>query len=111
MIEGSDPKLLDEVVIVSGHYDHNGADSVDIFNGADDNGSGTVGTMAIAQAYAALAKKGERPRRTVLFAVWDAEERLMLMTRIVKLSHAVSWNLANADGRPAILPRGVRPRS
>lgn len=75
MIEGSDSTLRNEVVIVSGHYDHEGADSVDIFNGADDNGSGAVGLMAVAEAYAAAAKKGDRPRRTVLFAAWDAEER------------------------------------
>ena len=75
MIQGSDSALRNEVVIVSGHYDHEGADSVEIFHGADDNGSGAVGTMAIAQAYANAAKQGHRPRRTVLFAAWDAEER------------------------------------
>ncbi len=75
MIQGSDSTLRNEVVIVSGHYDHEGADSVEIFHGADDNGSGAVGTMAIAQAYARAAKQGHRPRRTVLFAAWDAEER------------------------------------
>ncbi|MEO7083327.1 MAG: M28 family peptidase [Gemmatimonadaceae bacterium] len=75
MIQGSDSTLRNEVVIVSGHYDHEGADSVEIFHGADDNGSGAVGVMAVAQAYARAAKDGHRPRRTVLFAAWDAEER------------------------------------
>ncbi len=75
MIEGSDSTLGKEVVIVSGHHDHEGADSVDVFNGADDNGSGTVGVMAIAEAYASAAKEGKRPRRSVLFVSWDAEER------------------------------------
>ena len=78
MMEGSDPDLTDEVVIVSGHYDHNGADSVDVYNGADDDGSGTVGVMAIAEAYARAAEQGDRPRRSVMFAVWDAEERGLL---------------------------------
>lgn len=78
MIEGSDSTLRDEVVIISGHYDHDGADSVDVYNGADDNGSGAVGVMAVAEAYARAAESGDRPRRTVLFAAWDAEERLML---------------------------------
>jgi hypothetical protein len=75
MIQGSDSTLRNEVVIVSGHYDHEGADSIDIFHGADDNASGAVGTMAVAAAYARAAKEGRRPRRTVLFAAWDAEER------------------------------------
>jgi Zn-dependent M28 family amino/carboxypeptidase len=75
MIQGSDSTLRNEVVIVSGHFDHDGADSAGIFNGADDNGSGAVGTMAVAKAYAVAAKEGHRPRRTVVFAAWDAEER------------------------------------
>ena len=78
MIEGSDPALRDQVVIVSGHFDHNGADSADVYNGADDNASGAVGVLAVAEAYARAAQRGDRPRRTVLFAAWDAEERLML---------------------------------
>ncbi|MCA9737263.1 MAG: M28 family peptidase [Gemmatimonadetes bacterium] len=78
MVEGSDPALADEVVIVGAHHDHNGADGAEIFNGADDDGSGTVGVLAVAAAYAAALEQGERPRRTVLFAVWDAEERGLL---------------------------------
>ena len=42
LLEGSDPRLKNEWVIVSAHYDHNGADATQIFNGADDNGSGVV---------------------------------------------------------------------
>lgn len=75
LIEGSDPKLKDEIVIVCGHFDHEGADGERVYNGADDNGSGTVGVLEIAEAYA-LA--GRRPRRSVLFAAWDAEERGLL---------------------------------
>lgn len=78
MIEGSDPRLKDEVVIVSGHHDHNGADAAQIFNGADDNGSGTVVMIEIAEAYMAGVRAGRRPRRTVLFASWDSEERGLL---------------------------------
>src|SRR6059058_4722969 len=58
LVEGSDPKLKDEWVIVSAHYDHNGADATQIFNGADDNGSGTVALIEIAEAYALAAKEG-----------------------------------------------------
>ena len=78
LIEGSDPKLKDEWVIVSAHFDHNGADGTQIFNGADDNGSGTVALLEIADAYALAAQQGRRPRRSVLFAAWNSEERGLL---------------------------------
>ena len=78
MIEGSDPQLRDEVVIIGAHHDHNGADGETVFNGADDDGSGTVGVLAIAEAYARAADAGDRPRRSVIFAIWDAEERGLL---------------------------------
>lgn len=74
-IEGADPKLKDEVVIISAHYDHEGADGNVIFNGADDDGSGTVALIDIADAYAMAAAAGQRPRRSVLFACWGSEER------------------------------------
>lgn len=78
LVEGSDPELRDEVVIVGAHHDHNGADAEVVYNGADDDGSGTVGVMAVAAAYARAAEEGRRPRRSVLFAIWDAEERGLL---------------------------------
>ena len=53
MIEGSDPQLKNEYVLVSAHFDHDGADGPRIFNGADDDGSGTVGLLEIAEAYRA----------------------------------------------------------
>jgi len=74
-VEGSDPKLKDEVVIVSAHYDHEGADGAIVFSGADDDGSGTVGLVAIAEAYGLALRAGQRPRRSVLFACWGSEER------------------------------------
>ncbi len=78
LIEGSDPKLKDEWVIVSAHFDHDGANGAQIFNGADDNGSGTVALLEIADAYALAAQQGRRPRRSVLFAAWNSEERGLL---------------------------------
>jgi len=78
MLEGSDPKLKNEWVIVSAHFDHNGADAAQIFNGADDNGSGTVALIEIAEAYALAARDGRRPKRSVLFAAWNSEERGLL---------------------------------
>ena len=78
LVEGSDARLKNEWVIVSAHFDHNGADATQIFNGADDNGSGTVALLEIAEAYALAAKDGQRPKRSVLFAAWNSEERGLL---------------------------------
>jgi hypothetical protein len=75
MIEGADEALKSEAVLISAHYDHNGADDTQTFNGADDNGSGTVALLAIAEAYTEAARRGQRPRRSVIFAVWGSEER------------------------------------
>lgn len=75
LLEGSDPVLKQDVVIVSAHYDHEGADGSTVYNGADDNGSGTVALVSIADAFARAAATGQRPRRSVLFAAWGSEER------------------------------------
>ena len=62
--------------MIRGHYDHDGpANNGDIFHGADDNGSGTVGVVDLARAF---ARNPARPRRTPLFAVFAAEERGLL---------------------------------
>ena len=78
LVEGSDPRLNNEWVIVSAHFDHNGADGTQIFNGADDNGSGTVALLEIAEAYSLAMKESHRPKRSVLFAAWNSEERGLL---------------------------------
>ena len=73
--EGRDPKLKAEMVAVGAHYDHvgtrpNAKGKDKIWNGADDDGSGTVAILAIAEA---LAKAKTRPKRSILF-VWHAGE-------------------------------------
>jgi hypothetical protein len=78
MIEGSDPALREELVIVCAHYDHDGVGDDGILNGADDDGSGTVALLEIAEAYALAAQNGQRPKRSVLFAAWNSEERGLL---------------------------------
>jgi hypothetical protein len=78
LLEGSDAVLKNEWVLVTAHFDHNGADGSQIFNGADDNGSGTVALLEIADAYAVAAQQGRRPKRSVLFAAWNSEERGLL---------------------------------
>jgi hypothetical protein len=78
-IEGSDPRLRNEWVVIAAHPDHNGAVGDTVFHGADDNASGAVALFAIAEAYAKAAAAGQRPRRSVLFASFNSEERGPLM--------------------------------
>ncbi|MBD8488438.1 M28 family peptidase [Echinicola sp. CAU 1574] len=76
-LEGTDKK--EEVLVISSHYDHVGINSKgEINNGADDDGSGTVSVMEIAQAFATAAKEGNRPRRSVLFLNVTGEEKGLL---------------------------------
>jgi hypothetical protein len=76
MIEGRDPSHRGEMVVVGAHMDHDGTDAQGrIFNGADDNASGTAAVMAAAAAFARAAADGERPARAVLFALWNGEEK------------------------------------
>jgi len=74
-VEGSDPKLKDEVVVVGAHLDHNGRFEDYIFNGADDNGSGSIGVLNLARAFALNPQK---PKRTVVFCLWCGEEKGLL---------------------------------
>ncbi len=78
LLEGSDPKLKDEWVLVTAHFDHDGVNGALILNGADDNASGTAALLDIADAYALAAQQGQRPRRSILFAAWNSEERGLL---------------------------------
>lgn len=78
MIEGLDPALKNEYIIICAHHDHNGIVDGVIMPGADDNISGVVATIDIAEAYAQAAVRGQRPRRSLIFASWDAEERGLL---------------------------------
>lgn len=96
LLEGSDPALKAETVMITAHHDHDGSapcpagsggvddhgrttppgpDCMQIWHGADDNGSGAVGVVELAKAFAA---NGARPRRSILFVVFAAEERGLL---------------------------------
>jgi len=96
LLEGSDPKLKAETILISGHHDHDGAvpcavgeggvdatsqptpagaGCMQVWHGADDNGSGTVGVMELARAFAANPVK---PKRSILFVVFASEERGLL---------------------------------
>ena len=93
LLPGSDPMLAAETILISAHHDHDGmaacADPAhppvsvppdphpcpQIWHGADDNGSGTVGVVALARAFAA---NHDKPKRSILFAVFASEERGLL---------------------------------
>ncbi len=77
-IEGSDPELKDELVVVTAHFDHLGKRGDDIFNGANDNGSGTSTVLEIAQAFSLARQKGIGPRRSVLTMLVTGEEKGLL---------------------------------
>jgi len=77
ILEGSDPALKDEYVVFSGHMDHVGIGTPDehgdsIFNGADDDASGTVAVMEVAEAMASMPVA---PRRSVIFLLVSGEEK------------------------------------
>ena len=80
ILEGSDEELRNQHVVVCAHYDHVGYGTAKnsrgpigvIHPGADDNASGVAGVL---QTLAALASLDQRPKRSILFALWDAEEK------------------------------------
>ncbi len=79
MIEGSDPELKDEYVVIGAHLDHVGMNEQGyVFNGADDNGSGSVGVLQVAKAFAMNPVK---PKRSILFAHWTGEEKGIVGSR------------------------------
>jgi len=78
IVEGSDPTLKNEYFVVGGHYDHLGKWEDYIYNGADDNGSGSVGVLNIAKAIAANPVK---PKRSIIFGLWCGEEEGLLGSR------------------------------
>ena len=76
VVEGSDPELKNECVVFSAHYDHLGVDGEGgIYNGADDNGTGTVALLEIAEAFQSMKKK---PKRSIVFAWVTGEEKGLL---------------------------------
>ena len=73
-IEGSD--FPEEVLVISSHYDHVGMDAEgNVFNGADDDGSGTVAILEIAEAFMQAKEDGFHPKRSILFLNVTGEEK------------------------------------
>jgi hypothetical protein len=83
LLEGNDPQLKQEVIVIGAHYDHVGYGTRRnsygpwgyIHNGADDNASGVAGVLETLEAYTSLLGP---PRRSILFALWDGEEQGLL---------------------------------
>ena len=75
VIDGKNP---DQVIVLGAHYDHLGTANGYTWNGADDNGSGTVGVITIAKA---IMETGIKPDKTIVIALWTAEEEGLLGSR------------------------------
>jgi hypothetical protein len=75
-IEGGD--LKNEIIVISAHYDHLGKDGNMIYNGADDDGSGTSAILNMAKVFATAKKEGHGPRRSILFIAFSGEEKGLL---------------------------------
>ncbi len=75
-LEGTDKK--DEVVVLSAHYDHIGVINGEVHNGADDDGSGTVTLLEMAQGFVKAKTEGHGPRRSILFLALTGEEKGLL---------------------------------
>jgi hypothetical protein len=116
IIPGSDPEVAHEAVVIGAHYDHvgvgepvtDGEEADSIYNGADDDGSGTVAILEIARALA----EGPPPRRTVIVLLSTAEEQGLLGTRwyieqpVVPLDQTVADLQIEMIGRPDSLAGG-----
>jgi len=75
MIKGSDPKVGDELVILGGHLDHLGVKYGQVYNGADDNATGSA---VVLEAARVMMVNNIKPKRTILFVCWGGEERGLL---------------------------------
>ncbi|HET9532492.1 MAG TPA: M20/M25/M40 family metallo-hydrolase [Blastocatellia bacterium] len=109
-LEGSDPKLKDEYVIYTAHWDHLGVGLPDakgdkIYNGAVDNATGTAGLIEIARAFKSLPRP---PRRSILFLAVTAEEKGLIGSKyyaenpiypLEKTVAAINMDAMNVNGR------------
>jgi hypothetical protein len=114
LIEGSDPELKNECFVIGAHFDHLGKWEKYIFNGADDNGSGSAGVLAIARA---IAQNPVKPKRTILFALWTGEEKGLYGSRyyvtnpffpIEKTVGYLNYDMISRSFDEAALARAVR---
>ncbi|MBD3275120.1 MAG: M20/M25/M40 family metallo-hydrolase [Candidatus Marinimicrobia bacterium] len=104
--EGANPKLRDNYVILTAHYDHMGAigDSI-IYHGADDNASGTAGVLAVARAF---AQNPVKPERSVIFALLSAEELGLLGSQYFTDNPPVELDSITANVNMDMIGRNAR---
>src|SRR5207247_1731708 len=108
VLEGSDPKLKDEYVLVTGHYDHVGQKGPFIYHGADDNASACAAVIAVAEAFRAA---GPPPKRSLMFLIFEAEEDGLLgafhyiANPIVPLANTVAVINSDLLGRDEDTPQ------
>jgi Peptidase family M28 len=116
IVEGSDPVLKNEYVIISAHLDHIGLsaplpDGHNVNNGADDDGSGSTGLLAMARSFAQGAQKGIRPKRSILF-LWNAgEERGLWGSQYFNMFPPIDLTKVVADLNIDMIGRTKNPNS
>ncbi|MFZ0821459.1 MAG: M28 family peptidase [Candidatus Acidiferrales bacterium] len=117
MLEGSDPVLKNEYVIMSAHLDHIGLtatplpDGHNVNNGADDDGSGSTGLLGIAHAYATGAAKGMRPKRSIIFLWNGGEERGLWGSQYFNMFPPIDLTKVVADLNMDMIGRTKNPAS
>jgi hypothetical protein len=95
VLEGTDKK--NEYLVVTAHYDHLGTRGESIYYGADDDGSGTVGVIEIAEAFAKAKAAGKGPRRSILFMTVSGEEKGLWGSEYYSNHPTISPELITAD--------------
>jgi hypothetical protein len=117
MLEGSDPVLKNEYVVMSAHLDHIGLtatplpDGHNVNNGADDDGSGSTGLLGIAHAYATGAAKGMRPKRSIIFLWNGGEERGLWGSQYFNMFPPIDLSKVVADLNMDMIGRTKNPAS
>lgn len=134
LLEGSDPSLKAEMVMITAHHDHDGVapcpageggidengkptpagpHCLQIWHGADDNGSGAVGVVALARAFAA---NPVRPKRSILFVVFAAEERGLIgaywmaqhpLRPLATTRAQINFDMIGRDEKPSLQTDGL----
>ena len=79
IIEGS--TLPEEYIVISSHLDHEGVKNGEVYNGADDDGSGSVALLEVAEAFQEAVKAGKGPKRSIIFLHVSGEEKGLLGSR------------------------------
>lgn len=116
LLEGSDPVLKNEYVIMSAHLDHIGLSAPlpnghNVNNGADDDGSGSTGLLGVAHEYAEGAAKGMRPKRSIIFLWNGGEEKGLWGSQYFNMFPPVDLAKVVADLNMDMIGRTKNPNS